>query len=538
MPRQVWNIILLLFIGVGVIAAQPPQPIPGQIIVRFQPNVSPKSFVNQLNTKRSTAFQISSTQSLGQVSNTQLLSFDPYKVDTQQLLEELRHMPEVIAAQFNYELQARQTPDDPEFEKQWGLARIGAPEVWDYTTGGLSAQGDEIVVAILDFGFDIQHEDLQHNIWQNPGEIPNDGIDNDNNGYVDDLYGWNFATNSKEHSRDSHGTSVAGIIGANGNNSIGITGINWQVKMIPFTIVTVANIISAYEYVIEQRRLYNESNGKQGAFIVATNLSLGIDQVFCEDQPVWGGMYDLLGEVGVLTGAATANRSWDVDQVGDMPTTCTSDFLITSLNMTSADQIYSGSAYGLISIDLGAPGEGSYSAKIGNRYGSFNDNSAAAPHLTGVIALLYSLPCEALTENALTQPAQTALAIRQAILEGVEKIDVLKDKTGTGGRLNVFKSMEILQNRCATSTGDLAVTKIFPNPGTEQITIEFETPDFEPYNLFIYNALGQLVFRNSITPQRFSKKRQWIDVQNWTPGVYFLTLEREKSRVQAKFIVY
>ena len=223
--------------------------------------------------------------------------------------------------------------------------------------------------------------------------------------------------------------------------------------------------------------------------------------------------------------------------VGDMPTTCTSDFLITSLNMTQADEIYSGSAYGAVSIDLGSPGEGSYSAKIGNRYGTFSDNSAAAPHLTGVIALLYSLPCDKLTENALTQPAQTALAIRQAILDGAEKLPGLTGKTSTGGRLNVFKSMEMLQERCAATSGELAVINIFPNPAHEQITVEFESPDFEPYDLFVYNALGQLVFRNSIIPQRFSRKRQRIDVQNWPPGLYFLTLARGKSKVQAKFIV-
>lgn len=538
MPHKVWNIILLFFAGTCILSAQAPQPIPGQIIVRLQAGISSKTLVNQLNAKHSYISTITYAQSLSKSNNAQLISFQLDKKNTEAILEEIRRMPEVIAAQYNYELQPRQTPDDPEFERQWGLARIGAPEVWDYTTGGVTAQGDEIVVAILDFGFDIQHEDLQDNIWRNPGEIPNDGIDNDQNGYVDDFSGWNFATNSGEHSRDSHGTSVAGIIGANGNNNIGITGINWRIKMMPFTVVTVADIIAAYDYVIEQRRLYNESNGKQGAFVVATNLSLGIDRIFCTEQPVWGGMYDLLGEVGVLTGAATANRSWDVDMVGDMPTTCTSDFLITSLNMTQTDEIYSGSAYGAVSIDLGSPGEGSYSAKIGNRYGTFSDNSAAAPHLTGIIALLYSLPCDELTENALTQPAQTALAIRQAILDGVEPLPALTQKTSTGGRLNVFKSMEILQERCAATSGELAVMNVFPNPAHELVTVEFESPDFDPYDLFVYNALGQLVFRNSIIPQRFSKKRQRINVQNWAPGVYFLTLGRGKSRVQAKFIVH
>ncbi|MBK7870166.1 MAG: S8 family peptidase [Saprospiraceae bacterium] len=300
----------------------------------------------------------------------------------------------------------------------------------------------------------------------------------------------------------------------------------------------VSHIIAAYEYVIEQRKRYNYTRGAQGAFVVATNLSLGIDNVFCDAQPIWGGMYDLLGEVGILTGAGTANRSWNVDDVGDMPTTCTSDFLLTCLNTTAADQIYSGSAFGAVSIDVGAPGEGSYTTKVGNRYGSFSDNSAAAPHLTGAIALLYSLPCEALTVNALTQPAQTALSIRQAILDGVDILDNLKSKTATGGRLNVFRSMETLQNYCEVSTGDLALIKLYPNPTYEEITIEYEAPNFDDYELRVYNALGQLVHRNNITPPRFSEKVHSIDVHNWSPGMYFLTLGQGNDRVQIKFIVH
>lgn len=512
--------------------------IPGEILVMLRANASIKKVITDLNAEKSVFDQITATESLGEAHPLYLLHFHPAKTNATRLLTLVQQHPDVVAAQFDYEISFRETPNDPEYEKQWGLERIGAPQVWNYTTGGLTARGDTIVIAILDDGFDTEHLDLKNNIWHNRFEIANDGIDNDNNGFIDDVTGWSFVNNSNIHTKTSHGTSVAGILGAQGDNNVGVTGINWHIKLMLLSTSRVSEIIKAYEYVIEQRKRYNQSNATQGAFVVATNASFGREREFCDtQQPVWAMMYDLLGEQGVLTGAGTVNRDLDVDEVGDVPTTCSSDFILTCLNLTQEDRIGSSSGYGKKSIDLGAPGDNSYSTKAFDNYGSFNNNSAAAPHLTGAIALLYALPCNGLAEDAIAKPTATALLIREAILQGAEPLPALANKTASGGVLNIFRSLEQLQSRCGTVTGELDIVKLYPNPADEAVIIEYETPDFDAYNIRIFNALGQLMYQNAVTPPRFAFKREEIDVQNWAAGLYFAVLEKGKVRVHRKFIV-
>ncbi len=541
MSRLFYLLTLLLFLQ-NVLFAQEEKaidaPIPGTILVMLSPGATIKKVVADVNAEKSVFDQIIATEALGGVHPLYLLRFHPFKTKAAHLLAAVKEHPAVIAAQFDYEISYRQTPDDPDYGKQWGLERIGAPEVWNYTTGGLTARGDTIVVAILDDGFDIDHVDLQQNVWHNRFEIANDGIDNDNNGYIDDIYGWSFPTNSNIPIKTSHGTSVAGIVGAHGNNGIGVTGVNWNIKLMLLSTSRVSEIIKAYEYVIEQRKRYNESGGKQGAFVVATNASFGREREFCDtQQPVWAMMYDLMGEQGVLTGAGTVNTNLNVDEVGDVPTSCSSDFIITCLNITQQDRASTSTGYGKKTIDLGAPGDDSYSTKAYNNYGSFNSNSAAAPHLTGAIALLYGLPCDGLAEEALTRPRQTALLVRDAILKGAEPLADLQNKTVTGGVVNVFRSLQKLQNQCGTQTGDLHIVKLYPNPADKEILIEYETPDFEAYSIRAFNALGQLMYQNTVTPPRFSFKREQIDVHNWAAGFYIVILEKGDQRVHQSFIV-
>ncbi|HMO40076.1 MAG TPA: S8/S53 family peptidase [Saprospiraceae bacterium] len=513
-------------------------PLPGQIILHLQPGAAPHEVLRQLTARRAAVPTDYTLHALGNSSQFYLLALESNSADEATVLAALRQMPQIKAAQFDYQLEARQTPDDPDFERQWGAVRIGAPEVWALTPGGLTPQGDTIVIAILDLGYDVAHEDLAANIWRNLGEIPDDGIDNDGNGYVDDINGWSFFNNSNQHPIDQHGTSVSGIIGAVGNNGRGVAGINWNVKMMLFSVDRVSHIIAAYEYIIEQRRSYNLSGGQRGAFVVATNLSLGVDRQFCSEQPVWGSMYNLLGEVGVLTGAATANRAWNVDEVGDMPTTCDSEFLISCLNTNANDELHSGSAYGAKSIQLGVPGQNSYTTKTNNRYGSFNDNSAAAPHLTGAIALLYGLPCAELTANALDQPVETARIIRDAIINGVEPLDALQGRTATGGRLNVARSMQQLLQYCTPNAAPLALVQVYPNPADVELIITYDTEVTEPHDLWVFNALGQMVYQQRFTPPQFGIRKQKINISNWQSGVYFLILQQGKRRVQSKFLVH
>jgi len=512
--------------------------LPGQILLRLKPTVATNDFDRSFNALHRSGARLTHERALGVRFNMHLYNFNPLAEDGHTLLDQVRRHPMVAAAQFNYVVNPRKEPNDPAFSMQWTVERIGVPEVWDVTTGGVTARGDTIVLAILDSGFEINHQDLTDNVWINRAEIPGNGLDDDGNNYIDDVAGWNFANNSPVHIPSAHGTSVAGIAGAKGGNNIGVAGINWNIKLMLLATGNVADVIEAYQYLIVQRELYNQSNGADGAFVVATNASFGQEQMFCSQQPVWGSMYDLMGEAGILTGSGTANSAWDVEEVGDMPTTCTSDFIIATLNTTQDDRRFQGSAYGKISIDLGTPGNESHTITIDNEYGVFGGNSAAAPHLSGAIALLYSLPCNGLAEDALVRPSETALFIRQALLQGVDPVPSLANETVTGGRLNVFRAMEIIQETCGNSSGPLALTHVFPNPVSLELTLEYEAPDFDPVAIRVFNALGQLVFSETFLPARFGPKVHKIDVSGWATGMYFFALHRGKDVITRTVAVF
>lgn len=511
--------------------------IRGELIIELEDAVTAEIFLNNLSSSRQGYLE--HIRRIAPTSNIHLFSFEETEQNGEEWLTLLKHHPDVKTLQRNYVVAYRETtPDDPEFDLQWGLRTTGITEVWDETTGGVTAVGDTIVVAILDSGFDVEHEDYQGNLWKNRGEIPNDAIDNDNNGYIDDYHGYDFQEDTASLKLDTHGHSVAGIIGAKGNNDKGVSGINWDVKMMLLRTRTVDRIIEAYEYIIAMRQLYNETNGEEGAFIVATNASFGVGRKFCDTQETWGSMYDRLGEVGILTGAGTDNQSYDVDELGDIPATCPTDYMITVLNTTIQDEKYQGSAYGKTYIDMGAPGENSYTTKLNNAYGPFSGNSAAAPHITGAIALLYSLPCEDLGIAARDNPAETALQIKDALMNGVDTLEDLTDLTVTGGRMNVFNSMVLLQEFCDGTTGDLAFLKVSPNPTSSILTVDYETPDFESYALRIFNAIGQLMYHENLQPYRFGIKSFRINVEAWAAGVYFVTLERDGEMITEKFVKY
>ncbi|MGB3548091.1 MAG: S8 family serine peptidase, partial [Saprospiraceae bacterium] len=203
--------------------------------------------------------------------------------------------PGVLLWQVDEAVTFRQTPTDELYPRQaTHLELVGLPRAWDLTTGGTAPNGDRIVVAILDEGFDLAHEDLLNNTWTNTGEVPNDGIDNDGNGYVDDLHGWNFKSDRPTFPDALHGQSVAGIIGAQGDNGIGTTGVNWSVDLMYFAIETVSDIVAAYEYVLDQRVRYNNSQGREGSLVVVTNASFGVEGGRCSSYAVWADMYDRL----------------------------------------------------------------------------------------------------------------------------------------------------------------------------------------------------------------------------------------------------
>ena len=497
-------------------------------IIQLQPGIHPENFLREVTNFVKTGFQ---SRQLSKRLNIYSVNHLP-----ESILKNPKAHPKILALQRNSAVEFRNVPNDENVDLQWSLETIGLEQAWEITTGGFTDNGDTIVVAILDEGFDVEHIDLSNNVWVNRAEIPNDGIDNDRNGYIDDIRGWNFVIEKPVHTVSQHGQSVAGIVGAVGNNEVGVSGINWNIKLMLFTIGAVDDVIAAYDYIIDQRKRFNTSRGEEGAFVVATNASFGSNGQFCEEQPLWGGMYDQLGNVGVLTGAGTANENWNVDFVGDMPTTCDSDFILTTLNTNEEDIKDNGSAFGNISIDLGSPGENSYTTKPFNLYGFFGSNSAAAPHLTGVIALLYGAPCRELSRDAITNPRETALYIRKKILEGVDKVEALKTQTVTGGRLNAFKSLSSIVNDCTTTFGDLAIQNLTPNPVQDRILVQYESNSFEKHQLSIVNVLGQIVYQTTFSPPRFGFKTLNLEPALPSPGTYILIIQNDNELVSTKFI--
>lgn len=451
--------------------------VPGQFLVSLSPEtVSPQTLAERFEAD----YPSIPIQIAGKVSDLLqiwLFQTPPGTSNERAVLAWLRRQPEVRLAQFNHLLENRSAPlgaipNDPLFAQQWhhintgsggGLAGadMDSDLAWNITTGGLSPEGDTIVVAVIDVGLDDSHEDLAGNVWRNTAEIPGDNIDNDLNGYVDDFRGWSaFLQNDQiSSSATTHGTPVSAIIGARGNNGLGVVGVNWNIK-----IMFVAGnnpesvILSAYDYVWKSRKRYNASQGKQGAFVVAINCSWGVTYGQPADAPLWCAAFDSLGSAGILTVAATANTPLDVDIAGDLPTACPSDYLITVTSLTKTDQKASDAAWGAQSIDLGAYGKNVVTAAAGNQYATFDGTSFAAPQVSGAIGLLYSAPCSNLAAIAKASPATAALKAKQVILSSATPNASLQGKTLTGGRLNLFNMLQQYQSECVSCLSPLALT--------------------------------------------------------------------------------
>ncbi|NND32379.1 MAG: S8 family serine peptidase [Saprospiraceae bacterium] len=366
------------------------------------------------------------------------------------ILDQLRRQVGVRYIHEDIFVPNRFIPNDPDFPAQWSMEKIGMRDVWEITTGGQNPAGHDIVVGILDDGYQIDHPDLEGRIWTNNEEIPDNGIDDDGNGYVDDFFGWNAGASNDDHKIFNHGTSVAGIIGAVGNNDNQMAGVNWDVQLMLTSSnradgYVLSDIVRSYDYIYEQRRIYNESNGERGAYVVTTNYSGGVGERFPDDFPSWCEVYDALGSVGIINIGSTANNDVNVDVDGDLPSTCPSEFLIVTTNTGRVDQKVQNAGFGSVGVDLGAPGDEIFTLAINNDVDpTFFGTSASAPHIAGVVSLLYTLLCEDAYQRSLTDPAEIALIMKSAILDHVSPASSLADITVTGGVLNALASVEVI----------------------------------------------------------------------------------------------
>ncbi len=476
-------LLLLCLLGSAALGAQMVEYGQGQLIVQLRGEVDGKLWAYRQP-------ELYAWKSLGRSLNTLLVNFDWRQHAEDSLRLHYTRDPAVLNVQLNHRLSFRRRPDDPRYAQQWQLSNTGQTggpagsdykleSAWEFTTGGVTPNGDTIVIASIDNGIDLDHDDLRDNLWINRDEIPGNGLDDDRNGYVDDVYGWNTAleSNDVEGGKGDHGTPVMGQIGASGNNGLGVTGVNWNIKVMSVTNdfdPLESEVIQAYTYALDARKRYDATGGREGAYVVATNASWGRDRAFPSQSPIWCAIYDSLGHHGILNIAAVPNQNVDVEEVGDLPSLCGSEYLMIVTNLDDRDRKVTAAARGATSVDLGAYGEGVYTTLLGNSYGAVFGTSFATPAVTGAVGLLYSAPCPGFGDLLASDPAAAARYVRDAVYTNVRPVDALQGQTATGGRLDIGSAMTAVMNDCANCQPPTSFTAIRPDDLTTDLILEWK----------------------------------------------------------------
>ena len=358
-------------------------------------------------------------------------------------------------------------PNDNRFNQLWGMhntgqgygdadADIDAPEAWDVTTGSRTVK-----VAVIDTGVDYNHPDLAANMWINPNEIAGDGIDNDGNGFIDDVRGWDFYNDENDPiDTHGHGTHCSGTIGGIGNNGIGVAGVNWEVTIVPI-------------------RFLGPTGGNTSDAIDSVNYATRIGVNLSSNSWGGGGYSELLksaiaaaGEANQLFVAAAGNDRFDNDSWPQYPASYSfedgEDNIISVASTNANDQLSSFSNYGATSVDIAAPGSEILSSTPANTYSTYSGTSMATPHVAGALALYASLIPDASFQD-----------LKAQLLASTDAISALEGKCLSGGRLNVYNLIFRLNNPFVQVdsiglSSDQRTASIF-SPG-ETITI---TPNFK-----------------------------------------------------------
>jgi len=339
-------------------------------------------------------------------------------------LRSLQNHPLIEYAEYNYLHQIDTTiPSDPSFGDLWGLSKIMAPEAWDTHTGNT-----EVVVGVIDTGIDYDHEDLAYNMWTNPGEIAGNGVDDDGNGYVDDINGINAITGTGDPYDDhGHGTHCAGTIGAVGNNGLGVVGVNWKVKLVAMKFLDSggygydADAIECINYAIALKdngvniRVLSNS---WGGGLYNQSLKDAIEEANSESR-------------NILFVAAAGNDGLDTDAYAHYPSSYDSANILAVASTDSGDKLSYFSNYGSTSVDIGAPGSSILSTTPDNTYSTKSGTSMATPHVSGAAALLLSV-----------NDTLEVWELKDYLMNYGDTILALSGKCVSEKRLNVYTSLD------------------------------------------------------------------------------------------------
>lgn len=398
-----------------------PEFVPDEIIVKFKAGIDQQKKIDAV-----CAEYHLTVKSVNHRAEFMVLKIQDKSLSVEELVQKFRNDEEVEYAELNYLVHTCLSPNDPGYPKAWGLdntgqtgglpdADIDAPEAWNIQTGSPS-----VIVAVIDSGVDYNHVDLASNIWTNPGEIPGNGIDDDGNGFIDDVRGWDFLNHDNDPMDDlSHGTHCAGTIAAVGNNGTGVVGVNWVAGIMPLKFIaatgygSTSDAVLAIQYAVRMGAKVMSSSWGGGGY--SQSLKNAIDEA---------------GRAGVLFVAAAGNSGTNNDVSPFYPASYDLPYIIAVAATSHDDKLASFSNYGLNSVDLGAPGVSIFSTLPNNGYGFMSGTSMATPHVSGVAALLVA-------EN----PGLALADIKAGILNSVDRIPSLAGKTFSEGRLDAYHAL-------------------------------------------------------------------------------------------------
>ncbi|MGE0614698.1 MAG: S8 family serine peptidase [Bacteriovoracia bacterium] len=331
------------------------------------------------------------------------------------------------------DLSAQAMPNDADFGKCWGLNNTGQEDpkgqkgkagsdiqvakLWDAGVTG----SKKVVVAVIDTGIDWTHPDLEANLYTNPNEIPDNGKDDDGNGFIDDVHGWNFAGDNANSSDDhDHGSHCAGTIGAVGDNKIGVAGVNWNVSLMPIKFLaangsgTTEDAVDSINYATLMKvNVMSNSWGGGGA-------SKALEDAIKAAE-----------KAGILFVAAAGNNAGDNDARPHYPSNYKVDNVLSVAALDNLDVLAKFSNYGKTTVHVAAPGVNVYSTTKGGKYASFSGTSMATPHVAGAAALMLSV-----------HPEWTYGELKTRLIKSSEPIAGLKNKLVAEGRISTDNAMK------------------------------------------------------------------------------------------------